>query len=78
MKWFPEFRALALLRRIAKGIEESNRLNRARLELEHPEWARESRTARKPPKIVDFGVSTAEDFNEGWTKAHPEEEFAEE
>jgi hypothetical protein len=78
LKWFPEFRALALLRRIAKAIEESNRLAQARLECEHPEWARAAGVKRKPPKVVDFGVSTAEDFNEGWKRAHPEEEFAEE
>lgn len=77
MKIFAELRTLVLLRRIARALEASNRLAETRLAMEHPEWARSERKPRKVSKPVDFGVASADDFNEGWQKLHPETEFAE-
>ena len=54
VKWFPELRALALLRRIARALEESNRMEQDRRE--RPRKAR----------LTEISTATAADFNERW------------
>ena len=73
VKWFSDIRVLVFLRRIAKALEERNRLERIRLATDHPELAREIGAQRKRSKPVEFSVATAEDYNERWKNEHPDE-----
>ena len=54
MKWFPELRALALLRRIARALEESNRMEQDR------------RERPRKTRLTEISTATVADFNERW------------
>jgi hypothetical protein len=65
MKWFPELRMLAFLRRIARALEESNELQRTRLKMEFPAWRE-----RPKPRKVEISVPTAAQWNERHRREH--------
>lgn len=71
MKIFAELRLLATLRRIAKALEEANRIERAKLT---GEVAHRLGEKRRAPKVADFSVATPEDWNKRWREQHPEAE----
>jgi hypothetical protein len=54
-----DLRALVLLRRIARSLEEANRLTR------------ETRGRPKSAKLVDIGEASAEAINKRWKEDHP-------
>ncbi len=71
MKIFAELRLLVTLRRIAKALEERNRIETAKLPVEA---AARVGVKRRAPKLTDFSVATAEDWNKRWREQHPESE----
>lgn len=65
-KWLPGARALVLLRRVGKALEEANDLERERLSLEFPAWR--GKGSKKGPKIVEIGVADPKEWNSKWRK----------
>lgn len=74
---FANLRALALLRRIARTLEQQTALAQARLELDYPGWERRlelsaGKPKRRAARMVDFSVPTPAEWNDQWEKDHPE------
>lgn len=69
MKLFPGLRTIALLRRIAKALEASNQLNRERMSLEFPDYARKQPKVRKI-RQTEITRPTIEDWNESYRQRH--------
>ncbi len=54
MKWFPELRALALLRRIARALEEANHLEQ------------DKRARPRHTRLTEITTASVADLNESW------------
>ncbi len=54
MKWFPELRALALLRRIARALEEANHMEQ------------EKRVRPRHARLTEITTASVADLNESW------------
>jgi hypothetical protein len=67
IKFSLDLRAVALLRRIARALEESNRIARQRLEFEAPEVTRR----RSTPKLREVFTPSIEEQNDAWRQDHP-------
>jgi hypothetical protein len=63
MKWFPEIRLLAMLRRIAKAIERSNELTQERMKFDYPQWRE-----RPKPRKAEISVPTVEQWNKNYRR----------
>lgn len=70
-------RAVALLRRIAKALEHSNRLAEEQLALDHPQRMFIQKRGGRPSRVVEVSVPNLEDWNSAYRKDHPELEYRE-
>jgi hypothetical protein len=61
IKFSAPLRAIVLLKRIAQALEERNKIERHRLELEHPQL-----TQRSQPKLREVFTASIEERNEAW------------
>ena len=68
MKWFAGIRAIALLRRIARALEESNELQRIRTLQEFPDARSHIRAKRGKVRQTEIIHPTPQDWNEAWAK----------
>lgn len=62
-------RVLVYLRRVARELSRANDLAKARLDLEHPDWARR---VRGPAKLRVAGVASVDAWNKRYEDLHPE------
>jgi len=66
VKFFAELRVLGFLRRICRALEEANDLERQRIALEFPAWAKTKGIAARAPKLTEFGVADPKEWNARW------------
>jgi len=66
IKFSAPLRAIVLLKRIAQALEERNKIERHRLELDHPQF-----TSRGQPKLKEVFTVSIEERNEAWRESNP-------
>ena len=66
-KMFPGLRSVAWLKRIALALEEANEIQRERMALAYPEYARKH---RKAPRKTEISTPTVEQWNSEWERRH--------
>ena len=64
MKWFSGIRVIALLRRIARALEEQNEIARTRFDLDFPNYARKEPGRKRKGAVISR--PSVEELNEAW------------
>lgn len=79
MTVFQGLRAWVILKRIAKALEESNKIAQAALDLdkermamEHPKWYQAGGKVPDAPKLTIISKASIDEWNERFREQHPE------